>query len=48
MMTPRRPLPCAVPPFHNETVDSFIARLAAANHLRVGELREHLDRKSVV
>ncbi|SEE64598.1 TniQ protein [Streptomyces sp. 3213] len=42
MMTPRRPLPCAVPPFHNETVDSFIARLAAANHLRVGELREHL------
>ncbi|WP_331755936.1 TniQ family protein [Streptomyces sp. NBC_01643] len=41
-MSPSRRLPCTVRPFHNETVDSFIARLATANHLRVDELRNYL------
>lgn len=41
-MPPNRRLPCTVRPFHNETVESFITRLARANHLRVDELRNHL------
>ncbi|MEU6680097.1 TniQ family protein [Streptomyces sp. NPDC046925] len=37
-MTPRQPLPRTVPLFHNETLDSFIHRLAAANHLPANQL----------
>ncbi|MFF1742809.1 TniQ family protein [Streptomyces mirabilis] len=41
-MPPSRRLPCTVRPFHNETVQSFLTRLAEANHLRVDELRDYL------
>ncbi|NGN63175.1 hypothetical protein G5C51_04535 [Streptomyces sp. A7024] len=41
-MIPHRQLPCTARPFHDETVNSYLARLAAANHLRIEELREHL------
>lgn len=42
-MPPTRRLPRAVSLFPDETVDSFIARLAAANHVEVEELRALLD-----
>ncbi|GAA1110776.1 TniQ family protein [Streptomyces javensis] len=42
-MPPSRRLPRTVPLFRDETVDSFLARLAAANHLDIEELRALLD-----
>lgn len=37
-MPPRQPLPRTIPLFHNETLDSFLHRLATANHLPVDQL----------
>lgn len=37
-----RQLPCSVPLFHDETLDSLIRRLAAANYLSEADLRAHL------
>ncbi|MFD4572407.1 TniQ family protein [Streptomyces sp. NPDC058417] len=37
-MPPRLPLPRTIPLFHNETLDSFLHRLAAANHLPADQL----------
>ncbi|WP_128382204.1 TniQ family protein [Streptomyces cavernae] len=34
----RQPLPCTIPLFHNETLDSFLRRLATANHLPTDRL----------
>jgi hypothetical protein len=42
-MPPRQPLPCTVPLFHNETLDSFLHRLAAANHLPADQLLPLLE-----
>lgn len=42
MTLPRRRLPRVVPPFHDETVASFIRRVAAANHVSEKALRELL------
>lgn len=39
---PRHRLPRTTPPFNCETVASYVARLAHANHLQVGELRRYL------
>jgi len=39
---PLRPLPRRVKPFPNETSDSYLARLAAANHLPPDGLRHYL------
>ncbi|MGW7027120.1 TniQ family protein [Streptomyces xanthophaeus] len=33
-----RPLPIALPPVHNETIGSYLNRLADANHLTIGHL----------
>jgi hypothetical protein len=40
--TPLRRLPVLIPPVKNETLDSYIARLASANHLAVEDLDESL------
>lgn len=37
-----RRLPVSVPPFPAEALDSYLARVAAGNHLPVDRLREHL------
>ncbi|MFE9995506.1 TniQ family protein [Streptomyces avermitilis] len=42
-MPPRPPLPRTVPLFHNETLDSFLHRLAAANHLAADQLLPLLE-----
>ncbi|MET7361968.1 TniQ family protein [Streptomyces sp. NPDC005562] len=42
-MPPRQPLPRTVPLFHNETLDSFLHRLAAANHLPAQQLLPLLE-----
>ncbi|MEU9290227.1 TniQ family protein [Streptomyces sp. NPDC048275] len=42
-MPPRQPLPRTVPLFHNETLDSFLHRLAAANHLPADQLLPLLE-----
>ena len=42
-MTPRQPLPRTVPLFHNETLDSFVHRLADANHLPSNQLLSLLE-----
>jgi hypothetical protein len=39
---PRQRLPRTVTPFHNETVDSFLRRLATANHISILELMPYL------
>lgn len=39
---PQRPLPKAVAPFRNETVLSYVARLAHANHLATPQLRRYV------
>jgi hypothetical protein len=39
---PQRPLPRTVVPFHAETVTSYVARLACANHLDPGQLRRYV------
>jgi TniQ len=39
---PRDRLPRTTPPFTYETVASYVARLAHANHLQAGELRRYL------
>jgi hypothetical protein len=39
---PRHRLPRTVTPFHNETVHSFLWRLASANHISILELRPYL------
>jgi len=43
---PPRRLPVSVPPFSHETVDSYLDRLAAANHLDPATLRDHLHEPS--
>lgn len=45
MTTPRR-LPVWVPLVRAETFDSYVARLAAANHLDPGQLRAHLGMRT--
>ncbi|MFF7052549.1 TniQ family protein [Streptomyces griseorubiginosus] len=42
-MPPLQPLPRTVPLFHNETLDSFLRRLAAANHLPADQLLPLLE-----
>lgn len=42
-MPPRQPLPRTVPLFHNETLDSFVHRLADANHLPADQLLPLLE-----
>lgn len=39
---PQRPLPRTVVPFYAETVTSYIARLARANHLDPSQLRRYV------
>ncbi|SKV34180.1 Uncharacterised protein [Mycobacteroides abscessus subsp. massiliense] len=39
---PQRPLPKTVAPFRNETVLSYVARLAHANHLATAQLRRYV------
>lgn len=39
---PQRPLPRTVAPFHAETVTSYVARLACANHLDPNQLRRYV------
>ncbi|OSC22368.1 hypothetical protein B8W69_26445 [Mycobacterium vulneris] len=39
---PQRPLPRTVVPFQAETVTSYVARLACANHLDPGQLRRYV------
>jgi hypothetical protein len=39
---PQRPLPKTVAPFESETVASYVARLAHANHLEPGKLRRYV------
>lgn len=39
---PQRPLPRTVIPFHAETVTSYVARLASANHLDPSQLRRYV------
>ncbi|GAA2226605.1 hypothetical protein GCM10010430_02160 [Kitasatospora cystarginea] len=42
MTMPARRLPRALPPFHDETVDSYVTRLAPANALTASELVAYL------
>jgi TniQ protein len=42
---PRHQLPRTTPPFIYETVPSYVARLAHANHLQPGELRRYLTER---
>jgi hypothetical protein len=39
---PQRPLPKTIAPFDSETVASYVARLAHANHLEPGQLRRYV------
>lgn len=39
---PPQPLPRTVAPFHSETVASYVARLAHANHLDPSQLRQYV------
>lgn len=45
MRPPVRRLSITTPPFPNETVGSYVRRLAIANHLHPGEFEHYLRRR---